>query len=945
MIFCETQTRKHASLPYSRFSQVFMPSILFVAIFTFCQVTLIGQGGYTLDFDGSSSYVEIPYSATLNPASTFTIECWAKVEGGTGTSRALIASTDTPGDGTYGYVLYAGSDNKWQFWTGRGFNCGSPTFSILNSNVTVSSAWTHIAGSYDGTTLKIYVNGVLANSLVDDYTRNTSRPLRIGAGATEGAANFFFPGKIDEVRIWSDERTVSEIQANMHKELAGSEANLLAYYNMSNGSGTSLTDNSTNSHTGTLNNTPAWKTSGALAGPDLALDFDGSNDHVTIPDDNALDLTNTFTIEAWVNPDVVSAGVYGRMLAKSNAFALGFNNSVIRFTTYNVKDYDLSYTIPTGTWTHIALSLDGNNDAIFYVNGINVGEITGTSPASTNTNPLILGTSTYSGVEDYDGKMDEIRIWSDVRTPAEIITFKDRALDGDEANLVAYYRFDQQANASNTTLFDYSGNAHNGTLTTMDPANDWITSNPFNTWIGSEDSDWSNTENWSLGSVPSTEDVGVYDWNGSNSPASTNISARNFYIAAGLSSSHTGDLTLSGNYYNDGTFTTTGVVTFSGSSAQTLQGSGTSTFGTLVINNAAGVTLEKDVTASTSLTLTNGLLNLNSQVLTLGNAGTVGGSPGNSNHVVATSGSLRKNYNATGNFLFPIGDGTAYSPISLNFTSASFSSGNASVSLTASKHPNNSSTSDFISRFWTVSSSGITSFSCNVSAVYDDGDINGTEGDIDGGKWDGASWTPLGSVTAGSNLITGTVSSFSDFTGGEPSVFPVEWLSFTANVQNDRVLLDWATASEINADLFVVERQIAQNKWSDLGEVKAVGNSSEVQNYIFEDRSPLIGTAYYRLRQVDQNGAFSYSNIIEVSFKEDVLLVYPNPVSDILTIHLPGKNRVAAKLIDMNGRVVLKTPLEVGQNTLSLGELPAGRYILKIRENVFSRQVFPIVKE
>ena len=61
-------------------------------------------------------------------------------------------------------------------------------------------------------------------------------------------------GKIDELRIWNDARTVTEIKSNIFKELDGNEANLTAYYKMSDGSGTSLTDNSSNSYTGTLTN-------------------------------------------------------------------------------------------------------------------------------------------------------------------------------------------------------------------------------------------------------------------------------------------------------------------------------------------------------------------------------------------------------------------------------------------------------------------------------------------------------------------------------------------------------------------------------------------------------------------------------------------------------------------------------------------------------------------
>ena len=178
-------------------------------------LSLYPQAGYTLDFDGSTQYVEVPFAITLNPATTFTIECWAKVEGGSGTYRSVVTSRSTSGT-TTGYMLYAGSDNIWQFWTGDN---GLGTWDVLSSGVAVVDEWTHIACVYDGNNKIIYINGEQITSAAGSYLANISRPLRIGSGATESTADFYFPGKIEELRIWDDVRTQAEIQANMHKEL------------------------------------------------------------------------------------------------------------------------------------------------------------------------------------------------------------------------------------------------------------------------------------------------------------------------------------------------------------------------------------------------------------------------------------------------------------------------------------------------------------------------------------------------------------------------------------------------------------------------------------------------------------------------------------------------------------------------------------------------------
>ena len=89
----------------------------------------------------------------------------------------------------------------------------------------------------------------------------------------------------------------------MYKDVSA-EANLVAYYKMSDGSGTTLTDNSSNSNTGALTNGPEWKLSGCFGGSRQALDFDGSNDYVSIPHNASLNMgTGNFTCEFWVKKD------------------------------------------------------------------------------------------------------------------------------------------------------------------------------------------------------------------------------------------------------------------------------------------------------------------------------------------------------------------------------------------------------------------------------------------------------------------------------------------------------------------------------------------------------------------------------------------------------------------------------------------------------------------
>ena len=246
-----------------------------------------------------------------------------------------------------------------------------------------------------------------------------------------------------------------------------------------------------------------------------------------------------------------------------------------------------------------------------------------------------------------------------------------------------------------------------------------------------------------------------------------------------------GIIKIEGDWYNNAAsgnvFTNignNGEVQFVGSTPQTIGGSAQTNFEKLLLNNSNGATLNNSIQLYGNLTLSSGLLILGNYNLTLGTSATVVGTPTISNMVVATgTGEFRKMFSSTGSFTFPVGDNTAtveYSPITLDFTSATFgSSAYAAVNLKNAELANNTSTTDYLNRYWTVSQYHIYDFSSNVTCNYTNGDINGTENNIYGAKWDNPNWTKLNVVNSASNKFSGTVSSFSDFTGAELSVVDV----------------------------------------------------------------------------------------------------------------------------------------------------------------------------
>ncbi|MBU0488304.1 MAG: choice-of-anchor D domain-containing protein [Bacteroidetes bacterium] len=235
--------------------------------------------------------------------------------------------------------------------------------------------------------------------------------------------------------------------------------------------------------------------------------------------------------------------------------------------------------------------------------------------------------------------------------------------------------------------------------------------------------------------------------------------------------------------------TITGSGTFKGSTSSNLTLVGTGSVGTLsftpgfqnlgtfTINrtSSGNVNLGSAVTVNTSLALTSGLLTLGSSHLTLASGAGVSGSPTVNNMVVADgTGEFRKTFSVAGSFTYPIGDddapdGAQYSPVTLAFTGGSYG-GYAGLRVVDLKHPNNQAPTDYITRYWAVSSSGISPTSYNFSGTYTAADIAGTESNSTTGQWNGTLWA-LGSA-AGSNTcsFTGvtTLPATNHFTAGTP---------------------------------------------------------------------------------------------------------------------------------------------------------------------------------
>ena len=171
-----------------------------------------------------------------------------------------------------------------------------------------------------------------------------------------------------------------------------------------------------------------------------------------------------------------------------------------------------------------------------------------------------------------------------------------------------------------------------------------------------------------------------------------------------------------------------------------------------------------------------------------------------------------------------------------------------------------------------------------------------------------------------------------------PSVpLPIDLLSFEAVANNSSVNLFWSTSSEINNSYFIVERSKDGYYWGDILEVEGAGNSSTILEYEDIDYEPLQGTSYYRLRQVDFDGEFTYSQIEAVNFKNDnqnAIIAYPNPAKDIITFVGNIDSYMIYNVIGQN--VQLEVNFLSKENSLlklDVSRLSSGVYVLKTKDN------------
>ncbi len=210
-----------------------------------------------------------------------------------------------------------------------------------------------------------------------------------------------------------------------------------------------------------------------------------------------------------------------------------------------------------------------------------------------------------------------------------------------------------------------------------------------------------------------------------------------------------------------------------------------------------------------------------------------------------------------------------------------------------------------------------------------------------------------GSTQVNSSLyLSGNGSQYTDFTWAVSSgtntkgaanngqnLLPITISSFIAKTLGDGVQLQWSTSSEENNDYFSIERSQDGVHFDEIGQINGAGSSKTVNHYQFMDKLPFSSISYYRLKQVDLNGDFSYSHIvvsIPISTATD-LKAFSNAAHELeLHWQASGQNKLQLYIYDLSGRIMYKRPIEEhpGENSYSLfmSGISSGLYIIQLED-------------
>jgi len=386
-----------------------------------------GKVGQTFSFNGVNQVVQVANSSSLSPTNGLTLEGWVYPNGyPQNTDGVALAGKDNP-NLTREYLLGMGLvSGKWVYRAHIGLTNGFNFFS--GTNVVQTNTWTHVAMTYDGSHLSLYVNGTF-----DSYAAatgpivSTTNAILIGGSVPTGF--WFFPGNIDELTLYNRALSQSEIQSIYNAGGAGKRNAQQCVMPSTNAVGWWAGDGTSNDlahiNFGTLVNGATYAPGRASQG----FSFNGTTSYLEMTNAPELNPTNAITLEAWVyqttnlnqNQPIISKD----NTSNSRQYVLTVSsNGKFRAhigTPSGFYYFDGTNSVALNTWYHVAMTYDWSYLKL-YVNGVFDSSISVPGGIVTGTDPLRIGGS-YSGSwgnYKFGGIIDEATVYNRALTASEI---------------------------------------------------------------------------------------------------------------------------------------------------------------------------------------------------------------------------------------------------------------------------------------------------------------------------------------------------------------------------------------------------------------------------------------------------------------------------------------------------------------------------------------------